>query len=57
MYRYLRYPRTAQEKRANQEGWERPSRNVKNLVDVWDELWRKPQRSWKRHRRTQYKQK
>ncbi len=50
-----RHPGTTQERKANQEGWNRLSRN--NLPDYRDELWRRYQRCWKEYRRTQYKTK
>lgn len=54
--KYLRRPQTAQEKRANQEGWNRPSRNPHLLPDAWSwEEWRRYERCWKKFRRTQYK--
>ncbi len=56
MKKFLHRPRTAQEKRANQEGWNRPGRNSHLLPDArtW-ESWKRPERGWKKHRKTQYK--
>lgn len=53
---YYRHIRTTQERRASQDGWGRPCRNLHNLPNFWDDIVRdSPQRSWKKHRRTQYK--
>jgi len=64
---YMRHPRTTQERRANGrrdrlniEGCViklRPSRNMTNLTDTYDDPWRRDwnHRSWKRHRKTQWK--
>jgi hypothetical protein len=65
---WLRNPRTTQERRVNGkrsnfievDGYKiktRPSRNWCNLVEAWDDIPRKDykDRSWKRHRKTQYK--
>jgi hypothetical protein len=51
-----RRPMTTQEKRANQEGWERPVRRPVHLPDRRDRMVRADfwDRSWKRYRRTQY---
>lgn len=63
-----RKPRTTQERRANgKRGFLeindykiklRPNRSMSNLVEAWDDLmfsyW--GHRSWKRHRKTQWKQ-
>jgi len=59
---FMRYPRTTQERRANSRGMRheykiRARRNQKNLVEAWDDIWERSQRSWKKHRRTQYKEK
>lgn len=53
----LRNPRTTQEKRANQGGWRRAKRKPKNLPNAWDDILRSDMnhRTWKRHRRTQWK--
>lgn len=64
---YLRKSRTTQERRANgrRNGqWiedfclkMRPSRNMANLPNSWDDIVRRDlkDRSWKHHRLTQYK--
>jgi len=64
---WLRHPRTTQERRANGKRnfiiWDeykvpiRASRNMSNLVEAWDDIGRQDlsHRSWKRHRKTQYK--
>ena len=65
---WLRRPRTTQERRANGkrsnfidfDGYlvkTRPCRNMANLVCHWDDIIRRDEddRTWKRHRRTQYK--
>ncbi len=51
-YRGIRYPKTQQERR------EDPNPRVKrgkNLPTSYDDLDRGTQRSWKKHRKTQYK--
>jgi hypothetical protein len=53
--RYLRRPKTTQERRASQDGWGRPCRNIHNLVHTWSDIWKPFRRSWKEYRRTQYK--
>jgi hypothetical protein len=58
--KFLRHPRTTQERRANSKGFRheykvRARRNQKNLVEAWDDIWNRSQRSWKKHRKTQYK--
>ena len=52
-----RRPRTTQERRKYEKGFTRPKRNPANLVDTYDDLLRGDieVRSWKRHRKTQYK--
>ena len=52
--RWMRHPRTTAEKRANQEGWERPRRRPHLLPDTYDDLWVRGNKSWKEHRKTQY---
>jgi hypothetical protein len=54
---YMRRPRTTQERRASLDGWGRPCRNIRNLVEAWDDVWRNFQRCWKEFRKTQYKNK
>ena len=63
----FRSPRTTQERRANGrrsihvDGEYvvrlRPCRSMRNLVDAWDDVFRNDwsHRSWKRHRKTQYR--
>lgn len=56
MYRpWYRHPKTIQEKRQNQDGYCRPKRNPKRLVDFWDDRPVRHQKSWKNSRRTQYR--
>lgn len=51
-----RKPRTTQERRANQEKqWRRHKRSTKRLVDAWDDIIVYDQRSWKKHRKKQYR--
>ena len=54
---WLRHPKTTQERRANQDGYARKKRCLHHLPSAWDDIgrsdWR--DRSWKRHRKTQYK--
>jgi hypothetical protein len=57
MGKYLRTPRTTQERRASQDGWGRPCRNLHNLVNAWDDIWKPHQRCWKEFRKTKYKTK
>lgn len=57
---WLRHPKTTQEKRASfyaQGVKVRARRNFVNLPDVRDDMfrWYSNQRSWKVHRKTQYK--
>jgi hypothetical protein len=65
---WMRYPRTTAERRASQgRGGEikidnyrikiRARRNVENLTDAWDDgsVSTLGHRSWKRHRKTQWK--
>lgn len=51
----MRHPKTTQERREGQDGWCRPRRNYKNLIESRDEIWFFTQRTWKKHRKTQYK--
>lgn len=56
MHKSMRHKvHTTQERRYSQEGWGRARRNMANLPNSWDEFWYSPQRSWKKHRRTQYR--
>jgi hypothetical protein len=54
---WLRNPRTTQERRANQDWPVRGRRLPNRLPEAWDDVPRRDadDRSWKRHRRTQYK--
>jgi hypothetical protein len=52
---YFRHPRTTQERRASQDGYGRPARNLKNLPNSWDDIWAETSRCWKQYRKTQYK--
>jgi hypothetical protein len=63
---FMRYPSTTQERCANGkrcnivliDGYYIPlraRRSMANLVDSYDDQWRTCQRSWKKHRKTQYK--
>ena len=54
-YGFLRDMRTTQERRAWDEEYGRAARSAHRLVDAWDDVCRHFERSWKRHRRTQYK--
>lgn len=51
---WLRYPKTTQEKKANQENWHRGKRSVKRLPDAYDDYFVKIEKCWKYHRKTQY---
>ena len=50
----LRHPKTTQERRESQEGWGRPRRNMRNLVQAYDDIPRQAQRSWKEYRKEKY---
>lgn len=62
----LRHMKTTQERRANGKRHFleiddykikiRPKRNATNLPEAWDDYWIDVPKSWKKHRRTQYKQ-
>jgi hypothetical protein len=58
---WLRHPHTTQERRmnghrcSNQEIPIRAKRGGAVLVEVWDDIVTGSQRSWKKHRKTQYK--
>lgn len=54
---WLRSPRTTQERRWYDQEFGRAKRNARRLVDSWDDIPRQDagDRSWKRHRRTQYR--
>lgn len=61
----LRYPHTAREKRLSfaVRDWEdeygcvhiRGCRRAHMLPDSFDDIWRRPQKSWKKKRKTQYR--
>lgn len=51
----MRHPHTTQERREGQEGWSRSCRNMRNLPSAWDDFWIRSQRSWKEHRKHQWK--
>lgn len=53
----LRHPKTTQERRNYDKKYGRKKRAPHRLVSVWDDMPRKDieDRSWKRHRKTQYK--
>lgn len=52
----IRFIRTTQEKRANQDGiWNRSKRSTNRLPDVREDIWICPERCWKNFRKTQYK--
>lgn len=51
---WMRHPRTTAERRANQEGWERPRRRPHLLPNTYDDLWVRSNKSWKNKRKTQY---
>jgi len=52
--RWLKSPKTTNEKKQNQDGWCRPKRRPNNLVDRWDDKPHCYQKSWKKFRRKQY---
>lgn len=53
---YFRHPKTANEKRKSQKcPYVRAKRRPKNIPCAWDDMWYPSQRSWKSHRKTQYK--
>jgi hypothetical protein len=58
-YRYFRHPRTTQERRKYDKQYGRKRRSPRNLPNTYDDLIRRDRddKSWKRHRRTQYKMK
>jgi len=51
---WIRHPRTTAERRANQEGWERPRRRPHLLPNTYDDLWVRSDKSWKKKRKKQY---
>jgi hypothetical protein len=54
---FHRRPRTTRERRDSlyAEGYCRAKRNFHNLPEAWDDITRTKQRSWKEHRKHQYK--
>lgn len=52
---HYRYPRTQQERRANQAGFARAKRRPANLPTCYDDIPIRKERSWKRLRKTQYR--
>ncbi len=54
-YRFFRHPKTVQEKRLWDREYGRARRSPRQLIDAWEDITRQVQRSWKLHRRTQYK--
>jgi len=59
MKKFLRYPKTTAEKRWNigheKEGI-RTRKKRRYTPTAWDDLWRYPERTWKKHRRNQWKE-
>lgn len=60
--RYYRHPRTTQERRTNGSRkdrdlavWRRAKRSASNIPDAWDDFAIFYQKSWKKHRKTQYR--
>jgi len=52
--KWLRYPSTQSERKSD-PAYQRAKRNYTNLPTAWDDNFRRPQRSWKKHRKTQWK--
>jgi hypothetical protein len=52
---WLRHPRTTQERREWSPEFGRAKRSRKRLVEAWDDIVTSEQRSWKEHRRTQWR--
>lgn len=50
-----RRPRTTAAIRAADPEFERAKRSRRQLPDAWDDIVRGSQRSWKKHRRAQYR--
>lgn len=65
-YHFLRHPQTTQERRQSSvcTDWKddygkvklRPNRNQTNLPDTWDDIHIFSQKTWKKKRKTQYRQ-
>ena len=53
--KWLRHPKTTQERRASMGSWSRAKRNRANLPEVYDDIFREDDRNWKEYRKTQYK--
>jgi hypothetical protein len=51
----IRHPRTTQERRENQEEYGRASRGPKRLAQAYDDMSPRSTRSWKKHRKHQWK--
>ncbi len=53
----FRHPKTTQERRKYDKEYGRGRRSPKHLTHAWDDMPRRDieDRSWKRHRKTQYK--
>ena len=51
---WLRHPRTTAERRANQEGWERPRRRPHLLPNTYDDIFVHYDKCWKKKRKKQY---
>lgn len=56
VYGWLRQPKTTQERRLWDSEYGRSRRAPHRLPEAWDDIHRQVQRSWKEHRRTQYKE-
>jgi hypothetical protein len=54
-YGFYRAPKTTQERRKWDDEYGRTRRSRQRLVNAWDDMIRCVQRSWKVHRKTQYK--
>ena len=55
---YHRHPRTTQERRFSQDRFDltiRGKRRSNNLPNAWDDIGIRPERSWKKLRKTQYR--
>ena len=53
-YGFHRHPRTTQERRFWDDELGRKKRSPRHLPQLYDDLIRTVQKSWKEHRRTQY---
>lgn len=53
---WFRSPKTFNEIKASTSGWKvRAARRWRNLPTTWDDVYRTVQRSWKEHRKSQFK--